>query len=402
MKPIKLGFNWQRGPFELLDEIGVDWFVDRLEVKQRSVPALLQPRQPLYRIETGRPCFREVSGSYRPIPKAEGILLLSDVKLQKPALLDNGSARLWDIGEGVACLEFCAKMNTLDLEVMNLIHQSINKINGEFKALVIYNDAELFSAGANLGLLVAAIQQQAWSDVEGLLKLGQETYKALKYAPFPVVGAPSGLALGGGCEILLHCDAIQAHAELYIGLVEVGVGLIPGWGGCKEYLHRWLQQKKRPAGSMPAIVKAFETIGMAEVAKSAFEARERLFLAESDGITMNRSRLLADAKTRALALSDGYTPPQPMEFQLPGKTAKIALQLAVENFHAQGKASDYDVEIALQLADILSGGECDMTEVLSEDDMLTLEREAFMQLVQQPETFARLKHMLKTGKPLRN
>lgn len=396
------GYNWKYGPFELLDQIGVDWFVDKLRAENLGLPRLLADKRPLYKVSSGKLSFANLSGNYQPIHRAEGVLLLSDIKLQNPAVLSNPSATLWDMGDGVACLEFHSKMNTLDMDTMTLIRQSIDKVSSEFSALVIYNEGENFSAGANLGLLMQAIHDSDWSAVEQLIIQGQQTYKALKYAPFPVVGAPSGLALGGGCEILLHCDAIQAHAELYIGLVEVSVGLIPGWGGCKEYLRRWLTLPKRPGGPIPSIVKAFETIGMAKVSKSAVEAKELLFLAHSDGITMNKNRLLADAKAKAHSLCKNYIAPQPCVYPMPGKTAKILLSMGIKAFHLLGKATDYDVEVSEKLAFVLSGGNSDITSPLTEEDMLALELEAFVALVKQPGTLARLDHMLKTGKPLRN
>jgi len=396
------GYNWKMGPFELLDQIGVRWFVDKLRSEKREVPPLLVNRDSLYKTEAGKLTFTDLSGNTHPVHRAEGVLLLSDIKLRGPAVLSNASASLWDSGDGVACLEFHSKMNTLDMDTMALINQSIDKVRGEFSALVIHNDGENFSAGANLTLLMHAIHHSDWAAVEQLIIQGQQTYKALKYAPFPVVAAPSGLALGGGCEILLHCDAIQAHAELYTGLVEVGVGLIPGWGGCKEYLRRWLSLPKRPGGPIPPIVKAFETIGMAKVSKSAVDAKELLFLSRADGITMNKNRLLADAKVKALSLCDNYAAPEPCVYPLPGKTAGILLGMGVKALHLLGKATDYDIEVSGKLALILSGGDCDMTSPLTEDDMLVLEREAFVELVKQPGTLARLEHMLKTGKPLRN
>jgi 3-hydroxyacyl-CoA dehydrogenase len=201
---------------------------------------------------------------------------------------------------------------------------------------------------------------------------------------------------------LLHCDAVQAHAELYTGLVEVGVGLIPGWGGCKEYLARCLRQPKQFGGPMPPVVKAFQTIGMATVSKSAFEAKALMFLSENDGITMNKERLLADAKARALRLVDNYNAPEAAEYKLPGKTAKTAMTIGLKGFRMVGKATEYDVEVGKRLAHILSGGDCDITQMLSEDDMLNLELQGFLDLVQQTGTLARLEHMLKTGKPLRN
>ncbi len=422
---MRLGYNWKYGPFELLDKIGVDWFVDRLLAETRKVPPFLATcrgdfsrpgamtgksalatspvhHHSLYKVVSGKRLYADLSGNYQPVRRTDGILLLTDIKLQAPAVLENPSASLWDIGDGVACLEFHSKMNTLDMDSLALVRQSVEKVKTDFSALVIYNDADNFSAGANLTLLVQAIHAEDWPAVEQLIKQGQQTYQALKYAPFPVVGAPSGLALGGGCEILLHCDAIQAHSELYIGLVEVGVGLVPGWGGCKEYLRRWLEFARRPGGPMPAIGQAFETIGMAKVSKSAAEAKELLFVSTTDGITMNKDRLLADAKAKALKLLPGYMPPKPSIYQLPGASAKAAMDMAINNLKRVGKITDYDVVVSLQLADVLSGGLCDITEPLTEDDLLNLELNAFLHLVQQSGTLARLEHLFKTGKPLRN
>ncbi|TRW92097.1 3-hydroxyacyl-CoA dehydrogenase/enoyl-CoA hydratase family protein [Candidatus Methylobacter oryzae] len=399
---MRLGYNWKYGPFELLDRIGVDWFVDRLAAENRDVPPLLANRHSLYKVDSGKRFYAGLAGNYQPVRRNHGILLLTDIKLQAPAVLQNPSASLWDIGDGVACLEFHSKMNTLDMDSLTMVRQSVDKVKTDFSALVIHNDADNFSAGANLTLLVQAIHNRNWPEVEQLIKQGQQTYRALKYAPFPVIGAPSGLALGGGCEVLLHCDAIQAHAELYIGLVEVGVGLVPGWGGCKEYLRRWLAFSRRPGGPMPAIAQAFETIGMAKVSKSAAEAKEMLFLSTTDGITMNKDRVLADAKAKALKLVQDYTQPEPAVFQLPGASAVAAMDAAIHNLKLAGKITDYDVEISRQLADVLSGGLCDITEPLAEDDLLNLELKAFLHLVRQPGTLARLEHLLKTGKPLRN
>jgi 3-hydroxyacyl-CoA dehydrogenase len=399
---MRLGFNWKYGPFELLDRIGIDWYVNNLAAENREIPLLLQSREPFYKTQNGRPLHRDLRGNYRSMPHTDGLVLLADCKLQKPPVLKNPSASLWDIGDGVACLEFHTKMNTLDMDAITLVVQSVDKVFSEFAALVIYNDGDNFSAGANLNLLTAAIGKQDWNDVADLIHLGQQAFKTLKYSPFPVVGAPSGLALGGGCEILLHCDARQAHAELYVGLVETGVGLIPGWGGCKEYLGRCMAQPKRFGGPVPPIAKAFETIATAKVSKSAFEARQLLFLSSSDGITMNRRRVLTDAKAKALALLKDYRPPQPFEYRLPGKSAKALLSLTIKGFRALGKITAYDAEIAGNLADVLSGGACDLTDTLGEDAILALELEAFLRLVKQPGTQQRLEHLLSTGKPLRN
>jgi 3-hydroxyacyl-CoA dehydrogenase len=268
--------------------------------------------------------------------------------------------------------------------------------------LVIHNEAENFSVGANILLVRLAAMVRAWFLIGWLQRKGQEVLQALKLAPFPVVGAPSGMALGGGCEVLLHCDALEAHAETYVGLVEAGVGLVPGWGGCKEMLLRWSANPKRRGGPMPPVVKAFETIGMAQVAKSAAEARDLCFLGPDDGIVMNRDRLLAAAKAKALALAEDYRPPAETEIALPGPTGRCALSLAVDGFRLSGKATPHDAVIGNVLAGVLSGGRTDILDRVTEAGLLALEREAFMALVRQPASLARVAHMLKTGKPLRN
>ncbi|PKM13527.1 MAG: 3-hydroxyacyl-CoA dehydrogenase [Gammaproteobacteria bacterium HGW-Gammaproteobacteria-3] len=399
---MRLGYNWRYGPFEWLDRLGVDWFIDKLLAQNQAVPYLLADRQSLYRSYNGQLQFKDTENHYQPLQRPEGVLLLSDIKRRSSALLSNASASLWDLGDAIACFEFHSKMNTLDPDILNLLQQSLALLAQDFKGLVIHNEAENFSAGANLTLLMPAIVNQDWATVKAIIRLGQQTYQALKYAPFPVVGAPSGLALGGGCEILLHCDALVAHAELYTGLVEVGVGLVPGWGGCKELLRRWLAFPKRPGGPLPPIAQTFETIGLAKVSKSAQEARDLLFLSKTDSITMNKDRLLADAKHRAVALAENYRPPELFVYSLPGKSGWSALDIAVHNLHLAGKASAYDVEISRQLAVVLSGGDTGITRPLTEQDLLDLELEAFLTLVKQPSTLARLEHMLKTGKPLRN
>ncbi|OYW99335.1 MAG: 3-hydroxyacyl-CoA dehydrogenase, partial [Rhizobiales bacterium 32-66-8] len=235
-----------------------------------------------------------------------------------------------------------------------------------------------------------------------LVTTGQQAYQQLKYAPFPVVSAPAGMALGGGCEILLHSDAVQAHAESYIGLVECGVGLLPGWGGCKEMLTRWQTNPALPKGPMPATSKVFEMVSTATVSKSAAEAQEHLFLRQSDGITMNRDRLLADAKAKALALVEGYAPPKPVDLTLPGPSGKTALVMAAEGFHKRGIATKHDLVVANALAEVLSGGPADHIAPVSEAKVLELERENFMRLIKTTATLARIEHTLETGRPLRN
>ncbi len=302
----------------------------------------------------------------------------------------------------MVALEFTGKMNALDGEVMKLIGKAIPLVQAHYKALVVYNEGSNFSAGANLGLALFALNIAAWSEIDKLVRGGQDAYKALKYAPFPVVSAPFGLALGGGCEICLNSDAVQAHAETYIGLVECGVGIIPGWGGCGEMIDRWRNNPALPKGPMPAVSKVFEIVSVATVAKSAATAQELGFLRPTDRITMNRDRLLFDAKARALEMVDGYTPPEKPEFRLPGASGFAALKLAVDSFRKQGKATPHDVVVVGELARVLTGGDADVTDVVTEADLLRLEREGFMRLVRNTATQDRVEHMLDTGKPLRN
>ncbi|HJO73185.1 MAG TPA: 3-hydroxyacyl-CoA dehydrogenase/enoyl-CoA hydratase family protein [Rhodospirillales bacterium] len=399
-----LGYNWKFGPFELIDKLGARWFRERLEADGLPVPELLRTvgDGTFYRTEGGRLQYLTFDGAYADVRHPPGVLLLADVKRRGRPLARNGSASLWDIGDGVLCLEFHSKMNALDPRSLAMVTKAIELVPRAHKALVVYNEGSNFSVGANIGLLLIAAKLRLWFVVRWMVGRGQRTYKALKYTPFPVVAAPSGMALGGGCEVLLHSDAVQAHGETYTGLVETGVGVIPGWGGCKEMLFRWFANPDRPGGPMPPVTKVFETIGLATVARSAEEARDSLFLRPDDGITMNRDRLLADAKTKALSLVEDYTPPQETEIPLPGETATIAIGMVVDGFHRTGKATPHDVVVSRALAGVVSGGATDITEFLGEDEVLSLERDAFVSLAREPATIARISHMLKTGKPLRN
>ncbi|MFQ5954000.1 MAG: 3-hydroxyacyl-CoA dehydrogenase NAD-binding domain-containing protein [Kiloniellales bacterium] len=402
---MRLGFNWKHGPFELIDRLGPAWFAERLRRDGEMVPALLETAagRPFYRVRDGTLERLGLEGAYRPVPRAPGLLLLSDVKRRSQPLARNRSASLWDIGDGVACLEFHSRMNSLDPLTLAMIRKAVKIVAADYKGLVIHNEGTNFSVGANVGLMLIAARLRARFAIAYAVRAGQKAYKALKYAPFPVVGAPSGMALGGGCEILLHCDAVQAHAETYAGLVETGVGLIPGWGGCKEMLLRWHAVPDRPGGPMPPVTKVFETIGLATVAKSAQEAKDLLFLRRDDGITMNRDRVLADAKAKAVALADGYRPPDDAPaIPLPGKTGGIALTLTIDGLRRSGKATPHDAVVARTLAGVVSGGDTDITESVSEDELFDLEREAFLELGRHPASIARMRHMLETGKPLRN
>ena len=402
---MRLGYNWKWGPFELADRLGPGWLAGALRDSGRPLPALLDAlgERPFYRVEDGRLQVFHPDGVYRDIARPDGVLLLQDVKRRSQPLVASGAASLWDIGDGVACFEVHTKMNALDPEVMALLGKAIALgKKGRFRALVLHNEGTNFSVGANLGLALFAANIAAWGEIEGLVEAGQKAYRAMRDAPFPVVGAPSGMALGGGCEMLLYCDAVQAHAETYMGLVEAGVGVIPAWGGCAAMLRRWSENRLAPKGPMPPVAKAFEMIATAQVAKSAFEAKEMLLLRPTDDITMNRDRLLADAKARALSLAEGYAPPKPATYRLPGATGRAALSLSVQGFVRLGKATPHDVIVSRHLAETLTGGKRDHTEETPEEEVFALERRSFMALLRTEPTLARIEHMLGTGKPLRN
>ena len=402
---MRLGYAWKYGPFELIDRVGAPWLVAALREAGRPVPKLLERvgERGFYREQDGVLEFFGTDGDYHAVPRAEGVVLLSDIKRRSKPLAKNGSASLWDIGDGVACLEFHSKMNALDPEILALIGKAVAMgKKGAFKALVIHNEGEQFSVGANIGLALFAANIAAWGEIEGMIEGGQKAMRALREAPFPVVGAPSGMALGGGCEVLLHCDAVEAHAETYIGLVEVGVGLIPGWGGCTTMLRRWSEAPKLPKGPMPPVAKAFEMISTAQVAKSAAEAKEMLILRPTDGVVMNRDRLLAAAKARALAMLDGYAPQQAAKLRLPGATGRAALTMAVQAQVAMGRATPHDAVVCEHLANTLTGGDTDFLDETTEDQVLKLERQGFMALLKTRGTLARVEHMLETGRPLRN
>ena len=403
---MRLGFGWKYGPFELIDRMGAKYLADRLIAEKQPVPPLLAAAAKagrFYREQQGRLEQLNLSGNgYAAIERPAGVLLLSDIKRASKPLLANGSASLWDIGDGVACFEFHSKMNSIDPDTLGLLKQSLDLIpKRKMAALVIHNEGENFSVGVNLGLALFSANIAMWTMMEDMVAQGQAVYKAIKYASFPVVGAPSGRALGGGCEILLHSSAIVAHAETYAGLVEVGVGLVPGWGGCKEMLVRG--QRGFGRGPMPAIAHAFETISTAKVGRSAADCRDLGYFRKSDEIVMNRERLLASAKAKALALAKDYKPPAPTEFHLPGPSGKAALMLVVEDFVRLGRATAYDRVVAEGLADVLTGGSnADQTIVTTEDKVSELERKTITGLMRHPQTLARMEYTLANGKPLRN
>jgi len=403
---MKVGYNWKKGPFEMMDSIGASSMVERLQSLGRDVPSFLSlaaEKGSFYGLEDGEITRLCPTGEMVVIDRPAETLNVADMRRRGKPLKRNGSASIWDTGDGVLLVEYHTKMNAMDPMNMEMLLNAVDIAeSGDYKGIVIGNDASNFCAGANLGLALFAANLAAWKDLEDFIGLGQDTYQTLKYCEVPVVAASAGLCLGGGAEVLMHCDAVQAHSESYIGLVEVGVGIIPAWGGCKELLGRLMEFGLVTNGPMGAVMKAFETIGTAQVAKSAEQARSMGFLGPNDGITMNRDRLIADAKRKVIQLSENYSPPEPRTYELPGPTGMAALNLALNDLALSGQATPHDVVVATSLGKILSGGDTDFTVTMEEDDILSLEKEAISNLAKDTDTLARMQHMLETGKPLRN
>ena len=403
---MKVGYNWKKGPFEMIDSIGAAEVVKRLQALGRSVPEFLQigaDKGSFYSIEDGEIHRLSPSGEVVQVSRPPETLTVADLKRRGKPIQRNASASIWDAGDEVLLVEYHSKMNAMDPLSMEILLTAVDMAEyGDWKGILIANDSNNFCAGANLGLALFGANLAAWKDVEDFIALGQEAYQALKYAEVPVVAASTGVCVGGGAEVLLHCDAVQAHSESYVGLVEVGVGIVPGWGGCKEMLARLSAFGIAPNGPMGAVMKAFEMIGTAQIAKSAEQARRMGFLRPDDRVSMNRDLLLADAKARVLELADDYTPPEPHTYHLPGATGRAALDMAVSDLSRSGQATPHDVIVTGELANILTGGDTDMLDELSEDDILAMELAAISKLSRNEATLARMEHMVQTGKPLRN
>jgi 3-hydroxyacyl-CoA dehydrogenase len=361
-RAMRWGYGWERGPLELLA-------ITRPSPTAADPPSRMSP-----------------GPSTRPAVVAR-----------------NAGASLLDLGDGVLAVEFHSKLNTVGGDTIAMIRAGIDRATADFAALVIAHDRDPFSAGANLALLLIEAQDGNWDEVDAMVRAFQAATSAMKFAAVPVLTAPAGLAIGGGCEICLHADRVQASAETYMGLVEVGVGLIPAGGGTKEMLLR--AEARAAGGDLDTVVReTFETIGLARVSTSAAEARRLGYLRAVDGVTMNRDRLRADAKARALArVAEGYAPPLPRTaIPVGGADVFAILTLGVHLAHRAGRLSDHDVTIGRALARILAGGDLPHRTTVSEAYLLDLEREAFLSLCGEPKTLARIAHTLKTGKPLRN
>ena len=421
-RAMRLGFNWELGPFELWDAAGVEPTVARMKKEGRPLAAnveklLASGEKSWYRdapsVPSGRVYFDLCTDSYRPLQVPAGVWSVEVAKKANGVVKNNAGCSLVDLGDGVACLEFHSKANSLGGDIVQLISQTL-KAGGPgdaFDAFVITNDAHNFSVGANIMLLLMWAQEEEWDEVELAIRQFQGMTQAIKFSPKPVVAAPFGMTLGGGCEISLHAAARAPHAELYMGLVEVGVGLLPGAGGCKEMLLRAVDTASsiRPDGRgesvemMEAMKRTFETIGMAKVSTSASEARHYGFLSESDEIVMNRERVLTDAKARALEMvRAGYKPPIPRTIPAPGENILATLKLGIHLMRQGDYITDHEVKIGTKVAEVLCGGRVSPGTPVSEQYILDLEREAFKSLAGERKTQERIQHTLKTGKPLRN
>ena len=426
-RAMRLGFNWELGPFELWDAAGVEATVARMKKEGKpvaeNVEKLLTAGQKSWYMDdakaaSGRKYWQLTTGNWEPVGVPAGVWSVTVAKKSNGVVKKNSGASIVDIGDGVGCIEFHSKMNSLGADIVTLITQAL-KPGGpgdNFDAFVMTNDATNFSVGANLMLLLMSVQEEEWDEVDLAIRQFQGMTQAIKFSPKPVVVGAFGLCLGGGTEISLHAAARQPHAELYTGLVEVGVGLLPGGGGCKEMLLRAVDTASASRGTvsgealagsvemMEAMKRAFETIATAKVATSAHEARGFGFLSDSDRITMNRERVLSDAKARALELvRAGYEPPVARtQIPAPGENLLAALKMGVHLMRQGDYITDYEVKLGHKIAEVLCGGHVTPGTPVSEQYILDLEREGFKSLCGERKTQERIQYTLKTGKTLRN
>jgi 3-hydroxyacyl-CoA dehydrogenase len=407
---VKWGFNHEFGSFELWDVIGVEKSVAKMREDGQPIPELVEKllgsgKKSFYEHREGRSYYFDfASGEYKEVEPRAGVIILKSLKERERVVKKNAAASLIDLGDGVACLEFHSKMNAIGADTIAMMNYSVKEVGENFEALVIGNQSENFSVGANIMLLLLGIQEGEWDEISMSVRQFQNANMNLRYSAKPVVAAVQGMALGGGCEVTMHADKARAAAETYLGLVEVGVGLIPGGGGVKELVLRAVDGALPDEDLFPRIKKVSETIAMARVSTSAVEAQEIGFLRETDHVTMNRDRLIEDAKQTALAMvREGYQQPR-LRTDIPvlGEAALATIKLAVHMMIKGGFISEYDGHVARKLASIITGGDLSHKTLVSEQYLLDLEREAFVSLCGERKTQERIQHMLKTGKPLRN
>src|ERR1700740_2794960 len=418
-RAMRWGFGWELGPFEAMDAIGVKAFAAQVQKEGRTIPPVVEKvlssgRKGFYEYEKGTATVFDLgTGGAKKVEEPKGVIILKSLKDAGREIERNAGASLIDLGDGVVCCEFHGKMNAIGADLIGMMQKGLKRLETDFEAMVIANQAVNFSVGANIMLVLVAAQEQEWDELHMMVKQFQNANLALKYAPKPVVAAPQGMALGGGCEVSLHAARIQAAAEAYIGLVETGVGLIPGGGGTKEML---IRANEHSAGGedldlFHALRPVFETIAMAKVGTSAEESRELGFLRREDGVSMNADRVVADAKEAALALARGGYKPAAANWKEGAQTTLVKVlgeqflagaKLAIHLLARGGYASEYDAHVARKLANILAGGPLTAAQTVSGQYPLDLEREAFVSLCGEKKTQERMAFTLKTGKPLRN
>jgi len=409
---IRWGFNYEGGPFEGWDAMGVAKSVERMEAEGMEVPAvvktMLEKSEGSWYVKKNgiQHYWDVVDEAYKPVPIAERLIFLPSLYEREKVIDKNMSASLLDMGDGVGCLEFHAKMNAIDQDIIALIHKSVDMVNdGELVGLVVGNEAPNFCVGANVaGVMMAAMMKQ-FDQIEKLIDELQQGLMKMKYCRGPVVTAPRGMALGGGAEIMMHGAKVRACAETYIGQVELGVGFIPAGGGCKELAFRYYGSVPKGVNAelFPFMQQLFELIGMAKVATSAEEGRELGFLREHDAVTINPEAVLADAKADVLGLvSMGYKPPIEKTVAVPGITGIAALNIGIHTMVSGGFITEYEGFMGRKLAHVICGGDVPAGTQVTEQQFLDLEREAFVALAGEQKTMARIQHMLEKGKPLRN
>jgi len=403
---MKWGFNWDLGPFEMLDAIGVPSFVRRAEKDGVTVPACLMDLESFYRFdeEDGKQYWDLRTGSYQKVPIPAGQIDIEILKKGNKVVEKNANCSVIDLGDGVFGFEFHSKMNAITGDILQMTHKAIKRAEDEGAGLVIANRGANFSVGANLMLMAVALAEGAFEDIDMAVRAFQKATMAVKYAKVPVVVAPHAMALGGGCEFCLHADRINAYAETYMGLVEIGVGLLPAGGGTKEMCIRAVDIAARYGTDVqPFIIKNFTQIAMAKVSMGAAELAGMGYMRRGDAITMNLDRLVYDAKQQVLALATNYRPPQKRtDIAAPGRDVAAAIKSQLWNMKMGNQISDYEEEMGGVIADTICGGDVNPGTIVSEDYLLKLERDNFIKLCTNKKTAERIQHMLKTGKPLRN
>lgn len=402
---MRWGFNWELGPFEMLDALGVSAFVERANKDGVQVPESLQGVECFYKFDGGKKYFYDLlAGEYREVPAPLDRVNLDILKRAGGVVEMNANCSIVDLGDGVFGFEFHSKMNTISGDILAMTHKALKRAEEEGVGLVIGNQGANFSVGANLMVLAMAISEGAWEKVDQAVRAFQEATLALKYARVPVVAAPFGMTLGGGCEFCLHADAINAHAETYMGLVEIGVGLLPAGGGTKEMAIRAIRLADCfETDVSPFIFKNFQNIAMARVSASADELFDMGYLGAGDAVSMNLDNLLADAKQKVIALARNYRPGRPAEnFKAPGRSVAASIKSQLWNLQAGGFITPYEAEMGGIIAGVITGGDAPAGTLISESYLLELEREGFLKLCGNRQTAERIQHMLKTGKPLRN